>query len=778
MGTIINTLYTFVLDISSSLLPTAITPAVSVPVFWTGGVLLFVGEVWLLVELLFCIYFHVVLIPKANEPYQKVLQQVAAVTTRNTRSSSSSSSPKSPSCQQSKKFKNPYREPYHIHKHLLLRRILYRLLNDTVAITPNMEHDYNKNEKEDEHHESSSSTYDPVVVQQVMTDFILSWFHSPPPPTSSSSSSSLTSSSNTAATTAAATPTLLIHHQNPNERPPQKLQLQSSNVSSLSEETGTTQSDTTTIHNSSSSSNKRNSRHSTASSSSSDDGSRSVTTTTTTTVSDSAVGGIEEDTGSISSTEEILPPPPPSMKTTTTKTTTTKTTPPSLPNATDWTIPQISKSQMNDFLAWSMFNQHMDQMTGDDLVELQKCYQELHQVVQLVFYDEDDNNDETDDVPTQKYRLSSSSSIPSCDRTYDTSTSRHPDCSSHNKSSTKPAPRRLCLEYVNAWHRPLFIYLIVSILRTILTRWILQYGLGFQRVHSQQVPGVTGWYRPSHSSLAQSRIPMIFFHGIAPAGVFFYLPMLLWGSDILTRDRCCLLVDNYNIACTLMFDAKSEQEMVLGVQDLIDTYFPNPATTPIAVCGHSFGSCVISWLFYHGSAQLQKQIQLCVLLDPVTILLSDPNVMNNFLYSHKVWCCIRMFASSELFTEYYLRHHFSWYNSELWLDEILPGLSVSEHADDDGKIRHVIVGLSECDEIVDAPKVKRHIDLFLQRQQLGVSSNPQQQHHKAQRQSLRTMFWKQAGHANCLQSPSKWQDIQHTIRECEYTIAQQQPSIQ
>ena len=363
----------------------------------------------------------------------------------------------------------------------------------------------------------------------------------------------------------------------------------------------------------------------------------------------------------------------------------------------------------------------------------------------------------------------------SCGRTASSST-----CTTTTTTTKKSLPRRLNLEYVNAWHRPFLIYFIVSILRTVLTRLILQYGLGFQRIHSTKVPGVTGWYRPSNVTAtevsSQSRIPMIFFHGIAPAGVFFYLPMLLLGSDIITRDRCCLLVDNYNIACTFKFEANSEQEMVEGVQDFIDTYFPNPTTTPIAVCGHSFGSCVISWLFYHGSPQLQKQIQLCVLLDPVTILLSDPNVMNNFLYSRKVLCCIRMFASSELFTEYYLRHHFSWYNSELWLDEILlPGESNQQ---DDGHIRHVIVGLSECDEIVDAPKVKRHIDLFSQRQQqqqhLTISPcNPQQQQQQ-ERKSIRTMYWKQAGHANCLQSPSKWRDIQRTMRECEYAIAQQQ----
>jgi pimeloyl-ACP methyl ester carboxylesterase len=293
---------------------------------------------------------------------------------------------------------------------------------------------------------------------------------------------------------------------------------------------------------------------------------------------------------------------------------------------------------------------------------------------------------------------------------------------------------------------------------------------GFKRVQSQKVPGVTGWYRPSSTQKntsqqqqQQSRIPMIFFHGIAPAGVFFYLPMLLLGSDIVTTDRCCLLIDNYNIACTLNFDAVSEREMVSGVQDLIDTYLPNPSTTPIAVCGHSFGSCVVSWLFHHGSSQLRQQIQLCIVLDPVTILLSDPDVVNNFLYSRTLLSIIRMFASSEICTEYYLRHQFSWYNSEVWLEEILqlssvsPALSSPSRKYNDNL--HVIVGLSDCDLIVNAPKVKRHIDLVLQR-------NPTMDANR-----LRTMYWNGAGHANCLKSRSKWQHIQRTICECEYSIA-------
>jgi hypothetical protein len=91
----------------------------------------------------------------------------------------------------------------------------------------------------------------------------------------------------------------------------------------------------------------------------------------------------------------------------------------------------------------------------------------------------------------------------------------------------------------------------------------------------------------------------------------------------------------------------------------------------------------------------------------------------------------------------------------------------------------VIVGLSDCDEIVDAPKVKRHIDLFVQRRQQHqqqqqhrtVSSCNQRPQQRQQQQSIQTIYWEQAGHANCLQSPSKWRDIQHSMRECEYMIA-------
>ena len=635
-------------------------------------------------EIVFYVYFHVVLRPKANQPYHDVLLR------RRQRSSSSSNTVVP---------KNPYREPYHIHKHLLLRRILYRLLNDTI-------------DDDDDTPSGTTVRYDPIQVQTVMTHFIVHWFHHPPPTTTRESHDSVVSSSCDGSS---------IH-------------------------SGSSSSSSSSIHSGSSSS-----------------------------------GGMEEDSGSVSSTDEPSPLPP--------TTTDTASTPPTTTGL--WTIPHISKRQMNDCLAWSMFNKHMNQMTELDVLELQKCFEELQNVVQLVFYDDDDAEDEDEPrLPPRPLSLSSlsswlssssSSSSLSSTTPFNTNTNNNSNLSvsrdnNHRKKSSssstpKSKPRRLCLEEVNAWHRPLLIYGIVYIIRVVLTRLVLQYGFGFQRIHSQKVPGVTGWYRPADNSTTtnNNRIPMIFFHGIAPAGVFFYLPMLLFGSDIITRDRCCMLIDNFNIACTLMFEAKSEQEMVWGVQDLIDTYLPNPTTTPIAVCGHSFGSCIVSWLFYHGSEQLQKQIQLCVLLDPVTILLSDPNVMNNFLYSHKVLCAIRMFASSELFTEYYLRHHFSWYNSELWLDEILPTLTRRplSTSSDKGNIRHLIVGLSECDEIVDAPKVKRHIDLFLKKRPIPMCD------HQQQRQSLRTIYWKAAGHANCLKSQSKWRDIQRAMLECEIAIAQQ-----
>lgn len=99
--------------------------------------------------------------------------------------------------------------------------------------------------------------------------------------------------------------------------------------------------------------------------------------------------------------------------------------------------------------------------------------------------------------------------------------------------------------------------------------------------------------------------------------------------------------------------------------------------------------------------------------------------MINFLYSQEVYCKIRIIASSELFIEHYLRRKFSWYNSEMWLDEL------------DTENSRVLLCLSKGDEIVPAPKVRAF----------------------AQAYDIRQIFWENVGHGSCITDPSKWEEI-------------------
>jgi hypothetical protein len=130
-------------------------------------------------------------------------------------------------------------------------------------------------------------------------------------------------------------------------------------------------------------------------------------------------------------------------------------------------------------------------------------------------------------------------------------------------------------------------------------------------------------------------------------------------------------------------------------------------------------------------------IKQVVLLDPITIILSKPDVMVNFLYP-KGFDKIRTMASSELFTEYYLRQHFAWYNSVLWLEDVNCDL---------------LVCIPEQDEIINAGKTNQEIERHASKDQL--------------------IFWKDVGHAACGALPAKWRQVKERMLEQELKIVQE-----
>lgn len=358
---------------------------------------------------------------------------------------------------------------------------------------------------------------------------------------------------------------------------------------------------------------------------------------------------------------------------------------------------QLFRQEMDRFFAWAFYGKFHSKLKPDELRELDRIYQELEDRHDLFF----------------------------------------PVRTDQEKHIQYGQPRCMTLEKVNAMYRPLLVYLLVYAMK--IGGGVLLRIMGFRRMVAST--GLVAWYRPgkkndelasSSSSSSSSFLPMLFFHGIAPGGVNLYLPMLFFGL-VTEPERPVFLFENRSISCAIDFHPLTEEQTVDGVVEVLRKC-DNTDQKDLSLVGHSFGSCLITWLLASKRLPNVKQV---VLMDPVSILLSEPDVMVNFLYAEEL-DKIRMVASSELFTEYYLRRHFAWYNSELWLEDVECPM---------------LIGLSEKDEILNAMKVKQEVE----------------RHAK----SAKLVYWKDVGHGACIQSPAKWRQLKQHMLEQELQIVQQ-----
>ena len=351
----------------------------------------------------------------------------------------------------------------------------------------------------------------------------------------------------------------------------------------------------------------------------------------------------------------------------------------------------LYKEEMDIFLSWAFFGKELSALVDWEQQELERLYEVLEHRHQISF--------------------PSHLTTPSHDLLY------------------KCKPRVMSLEPLKAIHRPLLVYVFVAIVK-ILGGIILRL-YGYRRFVAST--GLVVWHKPAIDGSRASLLPMMFFHGIAPTGLILYLPMLL-GVFAVEPDRPIFLIENHSISCTLdlNLNALSEQETVDGMMEILTRF--EMQNSDFSLVGHSFGSCPITWLL---ASQRLPNVRQVVLLDPVAILLSEHDVMVNFLYAEEL-DKIRMLASSELFTEYYLRRHFAWYNSELWLDTHI-----------DKERCHLLICLAEQDEIINAPKVRRET---LQ-QSVGE-----------------LIYWQNVGHGHCITSPEKWKQVKSAMLEQELKI--------
>lgn len=316
-------------------------------------------------------------------------------------------------------------------------------------------------------------------------------------------------------------------------------------------------------------------------------------------------------------------------------------------------------------------------------------------------------------------------------------------------------PRWFTFERVNALYRPFGVYAAVALLSAAANLFL--YVMGFRRYTCKR--GLTYWHRSSGQQQQKCGRPFLFFHGIVPGGHVLYIPMVLFGllRGKQSSQRDIFFFENKPISYALCFDALTEEDTVDGVVEAIHQHLDSYAASNLTLCGHSFGSFQLTWMI--NASQLKHRVRSMILLDPVSILLHEPDVVVNFLYTRNpdnedtyngrpdslVGKLIRFFheskiqvvASSELFVEYYLRRNFAWYNSELWLEDI-------------PKDTKVLVALAKNDEIVNAKKIEREIS------RLGSSHG-----------NIKNIVWCDVGHAHCVSNPDRWSDIRTWLEESE-----------
>lgn len=242
----------------------------------------------------------------------------------------------------------------------------------------------------------------------------------------------------------------------------------------------------------------------------------------------------------------------------------------------------------------------------------------------------------------------------------------------------------MTLEPLKYFHHPLVFYILVGI-KNIFTDISLQ-ALGYQKRYSR---GVTYWYRPSSCPDDDILIPTVFFHGITTGWSIYSLLI-----NQLSSQRSVFLFELDGIKIhSLNFELGSPDHYCDVIRRVLDRHH----IQQINLVGHSFGTITVGWFI----KRYPQYVSHLTLIDPVSLLLSQPEVAYNFLYrvpSNFIETVISYGAAKEITIAYALRRNFWWYQNELWLEDISPSIGVH-------------VSLAGSDEVCNSKAVLEYLEI-------------------------------------------------------------------
>lgn len=356
----------------------------------------------------------------------------------------------------------------------------------------------------------------------------------------------------------------------------------------------------------------------------------------------------------------------------------------------EYTVTVLRKDDIDDFMAWGFFGKFVSDLVEWEKEEMNQCYKVFEAMYGLVFKPGRSPN----------YKL------------------RH----------------LLSLEDCVAMHRPLTFYAQIAAYKWCASQLFRL--AGFSRHVSKS--GVICWYKPAaDDDYSQKLLPLCVFHGVGPGGHANYTALILLGLN--RTGRAIYVFENHSVACTLDFKAIPEADYVDGVHEMVDRF--SGTHRGISLLGHSFGSSALTWLLH---SKLRSRIRQMVILEPVSIMLSESEVIVNMAKPH-------FKLAIDLVLEHYIRRQYPWYNSELWLEDIPEGV-------------HVVIGLAGKDPLICTAKITEEIEAF-------CAVNP-----KIAR-NMDFIYWKNNLHGMCLGLPWCWKDINDAMLKREMAMMQSKSAL-
>jgi len=215
-------------------------------------------------------------------------------------------------------------------------------------------------------------------------------------------------------------------------------------------------------------------------------------------------------------------------------------------------------------------------------------------------------------------------------------------------------------------------------------------GVGFHYYRPPPDPGqlaINGVAIPAREQLP----PVVFVHGLG-CGLSPYLDFV---RRLTSLRREIFVIELPEVSQACVGSSLPPDSMAQAIACMLGEFGHKRAT----FLAHSYGTFVLSWVIRRRPDLVAK----VVMIDPVNVLLSQPDVAFNFLYRRPkdaFSLALANFVRWELFSANVLMRHFYWYHNVLWREEF---------PDD------CVFALSGCDDIIKPASVRRHLEEWARR---------------------------------------------------------------